>query len=137
MIVVVKPDEAARSWHIFEPMFKTVTDKSRGCFEPIDILKEILAGRQIMWAAVGDPAKGPVYAVMTTEIIQLRKRVCKVLWIAGDHMEMWMPDWIETIEKYGRDQKCDFGEGFMRRGWLRVWPGTEENGVNIIKDLTK
>lgn len=143
MIVVVPPEQAALSWAIFEPMFRKVTVTTHGSWEPVDVLRDILNGDQIMWAA-WDRERGTVDAIITTHIKDirgvagvLRNRICDVMFIAGDRLEQWLPEFIAVIEKYGRDHGCTIGQGALRRGWLRVWPGTEENGVNIIKDLTK
>lgn len=136
MIVVVSPEQAALSWHIFEPLIRRCTDKSNGCYEPIDILKEVLNGDQVMWAA-WDKERGAVDAVMTTQVVNLpRRRICKVVWVAGDRMETWVAEFVETIEKYAKEKGCTGGKGFMRRGWLRVWPGAVEEGVCIFRDLT-
>lgn len=141
MIVVVSPERAALDWHLFEPIFRKSTDTTFDEQEPIDILRDVLNGEQIMWAA-WDKAAGRVDAVITTMISErpknrIHKRVCKVVYIAGDNPAKWMPELIETIEKYAKEKGCTAGEGYFRRGWARVWTGAEERGVTIFKDLTK
>jgi len=103
MIVVVSPEQAALSWHIFEPMFRRATDTTHGSWEPVDVLRDILNGDQIMWAA-WDKERGAIDAVITTRIKDirgagnvLRSRICDVMFIAGDKMEQWLPEFVVVV----------------------------------------
>lgn len=135
MIVVVRPAEAARYWHVFEPMFETVTKETRGCYATVDVLREILNGQQVMWA-VWDKERGTIDAVMTTAIINHPgRRTCRIVYVAGERMGEWLTEFREKVEQYAKEQGATALEGNFRRGWLRVWPGAEEAGVNLFKEL--
>lgn len=135
MIVVVRPEDAARAWSIIEPMLARVTKETHGCYEPIDVLKEVMAGTQVMWAAF-DPERKTIDAVMTTCIASYpRKKHVRVLFVSGSRLSSWRTEFIEALEKYARDMKCAGIEGAFRRGWARVYPGMKETGVSLYKEL--
>lgn len=141
MIVHVRPDEAARGWAFFEPMIAEAMAGVQGCYEPLDCLRDILNGDQVMWAS-WDKEADKIEAVMTTRIVEhrgvgnvLRRKVINIVYVAGGNMSAWISEFVETIEKYARDMGCTGGTGAFREGWLRVWPGAKKNGVNLFKDL--
>lgn len=135
MIVVVRPDEAAKYWHVFEPMFATVTKQTHGCYEPTDVLREILNGQQVMWAA-WDKERGAIDAVMTTSIVNHpRRRTCRVIYVVGERMSEWLDEFKEKVEKYAIEQGATALEGAFRRGWARVWEGAEDAGAMLFKEL--
>ena len=51
MIVQVTPDHAALMWGALHPLFERVTRHTNGCYEPADVLREILNGQQTLWVA--------------------------------------------------------------------------------------
>lgn len=135
MIVQVPPDLAIELWPQLAPMFARVTKHTRGCYEPVDILKEVIAGQQVLWVAWDGNPERRIDAVMTTSIITYpRRKTCRVLFIAGDKLASWKDDFIMLIERYAADQGATAMEGCFRRGWARV-AGYREHGVALWKDL--
>lgn len=135
MIVQVTPDHAAAMWGALAPLFERVTRHTNGCYEPADVLREILNGTQTLWVA-WDEKRNALDAAMTTSLATYpRRKACRVLYISGGNMKAWLGEFIETVERYARDNGATLLEGFFRPGWARVWPGSRTCGVNLVKDL--
>jgi hypothetical protein len=135
MIVQVTPDQAAKMWGALAPLFERVTCHTNGCYEPTDVLREILNGQQTLWVSWREET-GVLEAAMTTAIITYpRRRTCKVIYIAGEHMNRWRDEFIEVVERYAREHGATAMEGGFRRGWARI-AGYQETGVSLFKELS-
>lgn len=135
MIVWVKWEDAIKFWPVMEPMFATCTSQTEGRFDTPDLLKEIIEGKQVLWVGY-DPERNKIDLVVTTAIITYpRRKVCRLVFIAGTRMMAYKDEFIRAIEKYARDQGATAIEGALRRGWARIWPGTKECGVSLFREL--
>lgn len=135
MIVNVTPDLAVDMWPVLAPIFKRVTATTNGCYEPADILRDILNGKQALWVA-WDQAALRVDIVATTELVDHpRRRVCVVRYVAGDNMKTWLSPMVEMIESYARDCGATGIEGGGRDGWEHAYPGMKRTGATLFKDL--
>jgi len=136
MIVQVPAYMAKEKWHELAPFFAKVTCHTNGCYEPDDVLADILKGEQLLWVAWNERALA-VDAVMTTRLVEYpRRTVCHVIYIAGGHMQRWLREFQETVEQYACEQGASGLEGGFRRGWVRAWEGCREVGTMLFKDLT-
>ncbi|MDI9409789.1 MAG: hypothetical protein QM523_11180 [Candidatus Pacebacteria bacterium] len=133
-------------WPQVEPHLRAALDYCHGCWEPVDILSELMQGQGQLWIA-WQPAElaqdsrpnlgdgGQVLAAMVTRIITYpRKKSCQVFLIGGKGMRHWSQAFLTAVESYARSQSCHFLEGGARRGWMRVG-GFYNNGVTLTKEL--
>lgn len=124
-----------RMWPALAPMFARVTRHTNGCYEPEDVLAEILSGQQQLWVA-WDGAPGEVAAAMTTSITNYpRRKAVRVVYIAGAKMQTWLDAFVLEVEKFAAREGATLIEGFFRKGWGRVWPGARECGVGLVKEI--
>lgn len=136
LIVQVPAYMAQAKWPDLAPFFAKVTRHTNGCYEPDDVLADILKGEQLLWVA-WDQATNTLDAVMTTRLVDYpRRKICQVIFIAGAQMGRWLSEFQETVEQYAREHGATGLEGHLRRGWVRVWNGCRERGVSLFKDLT-
>jgi hypothetical protein len=136
MILAVHTPDVARLWGtVLEPMLAPVVATTRGCYETVDVLRAILNGEQILWVAMSEDGK-TIEAVFTTAIRTYpRRKTCQVIYTAGTGLERWGIPFVETIEKYAREQGATAIEGSFRRGWARKYPGMKETGAILFKEL--
>lgn len=125
---------AEARWSLLAPFFAKVTRHTNGCYEPDDVLADILKGEQLLWVA-WDEERNAVDAVMTTRLVDYpRRKVCSIPYIAGARMRRWIKEFQTTVEDYARNQGATGIEGGFRRGWGRVC-GMREFGVMLFKEL--
>lgn len=122
-------------WPALEPLFAKVTCSTDGCYEPEDVLNDILASKQALWVAY-DAENNRIDAAMTTAIDQTpRRKVCKIIFITGSKMREWKDEFIAYFEQYARDNGATLCQGYFRSGWVRMWPGSRISGATITKEL--
>ena len=138
MIVhVTDQDLITRMWPTLELLFARVTPSTNGCYEPIDVLDDIRAGRQQLWVD-WDAESKIVNAAMTTTIVDRpRKRVLVVPFITGDKMRHWRKEFSECLDAFAKREGCGLIEGYYREGWERMWPGSRRHGVVLVKEITQ
>lgn len=123
-------DELALRWHQAEPLLRRATSRT-GCYEPIDLLRNALAGLMGIWFVEFDQ----LVTVAVTEVRQYpRKRVLEVPFIAGDGMRRWAGPLLAALDEHGRHCGCAHLVGSGRRGWARIG-GFREDGPLLVRDL--
>lgn len=126
---------AQAKWADLAPFFAKVPQHTNGCYEPDDILADLLKGEQVLWVAWDNDQKR-VDAVMTTRLAEFpRRKICEVIFVYGSRMATWLTEFVTTVEQYAQEQGATGLAGSFRRGWLRVWPGCREHGTVLFKDL--
>jgi len=90
-------------------------------YSPEHIIDECSKGNMQMWLAA---AEGEGFhenrAAMVTEILEYpRRRVCSVLFLAGEKMESWLHLYRE-LEHWAIQNGCSEIEVLGRKGWERV-----------------
>lgn len=136
MIVRITPDWAVKLWPIVEPMLAPAVAETLGCFETADILHGILNGNIQLWVAA-DADQKTIYAAMTTQIHTYpRRKSLRVEFIGGTRLRAWAKDFCKALDDFARENSITLMEGAFRRGWVRMWPGSREHGVSLVKELT-
>lgn len=133
MIFRVTPDQAVKIWPTVEPMLARATAETLGCFETPDLLRGILNGNMQLWVAADESG---VHAAMTTQIHRYpRRSSLRVEFIGGTRLKAWAKEFCEALDAFARENNITLMEGAFRRGWLRMWPGSREHGVSLVKEL--
>lgn len=146
-IIQIPVAQLVAVWPQVEPHLRLALDYCQGCWEPVDILVELMREQGQLWIA-WEPATataetvetqpgdgGAILAAMVTRIIAYpRKKSCQVFLIGGTAMRRWQEPFLTAVEAYGRSQSCHFLEGGARRGWTRVG-GFRTIGVTLTKEL--
>lgn len=79
------------------------------------VLNELQTGHMQLW--VINDFQGVV--VTQIKVLPLH-RVLWVMFIAGDHMDEWLDDWIAVQEAYARHNECVAVEFSGRQGWNKI-----------------
>lgn len=119
-IRVLAPEEVARRWGAIEPLLREATDRTHGCYEPIDILAQALVRKVVIWTVQADT---DLLAVIVTEPRQFpRKQVLDIPFLAGERLEEWWPLFVEMMERHARECRCEAITALCgRAGWERFW----------------
>ena len=101
-------------WDRVEPLLSRCVRDNSG-YSIMDLLTELQFGRMQLWI-IGDFQGAIVTQIKTPP-------TGAVLWVqymAGDHMNEWLDDWIAAQEAFARDQGCVAIEFAGRKGWNRI-----------------
>ncbi|HEX6840808.1 MAG TPA: hypothetical protein VF113_04740 [Stellaceae bacterium] len=98
---------------------KRATDRTRGCFEPIDVFRQAGAGQVGIWFIEDD---GRLIGVTAARIAQYpRKRLLCIDFVAGRRLAEWWPVFVEEMDTFARSRGCDEIAAYGRPGWVRFW----------------
>lgn len=112
-------DELRCRWGTIEPLLKRATDRTHGCYEPIDVFVQGMAGQAGFWFIEDD---GKLDAVVVTEIRQFpRKRALVINFIAGRRLAEWWSPFVESMDEHARQRECSEIMAYARKGWVRYW----------------
>ena len=80
-----------------------------------DVMAKLWRREMQMWV-VND-----CQAVAVTQIqVYPRFKALQVCWLAGDGVDEWFEDLMETLENYAEGMNCRQVEVYGRRGWKRL-----------------
>ena len=97
-----------------------------------DFLPFLVASEMQLWVAIEDK---DVLAAMITQIIPYpRKRVLRILVLAGAEMDKWLP-FLPEVEKWAKDIGCSHIECWGRKGWLKVLSDWKNSYHILTKEL--
>ncbi|MCX8501391.1 MAG: hypothetical protein ORO03_06835 [Alphaproteobacteria bacterium] len=143
-ILPIAVTELVAIWPLVEPHLRRALSYCHNCWEPVDILAELMRGEAELWvawlppttpAAGQMPQDAEVLAAMVTRIIPYpRRKSCQIFLIGGRRMRLWSEPFLTTIEAYARSHKCHLLEGGARLGWSRVG-NFRQVGVTLIKEI--
>ena len=121
-------------WSEIEPLLRQGTQRT-GCYEPIDLLLMTLTGRAWIWVCESD---GRIDAAICAEVKQYpRKRVLDVLFGGGSNMKNWIKPLIEAVDQHAAACGCSLVASVCRKGWVRVWQGSELTGDVVLARRVK
>lgn len=110
-------DELARRWAEIEPVLARATRYTDGCYEPIDVLRQAMAGIVGFWLI---EERGEFRAVCVVELRPTpRKRVLVANFIAGRGLRQWWPLLLERLDAVARENGCASVACYGRPGWVR------------------
>jgi len=90
---------------------------AKGKFSVVDIYDRIMSQEYVLWVCTVDDK---IVAAITTRLIAYPNSMGMAMdWIGGTKMKEWLPIAQDTLEKYGRFNKCSHLEGYGRKAWGR------------------
>lgn len=133
-IMQIPPQLVPHAWPMAEPLLLEPIAMLPGCYEPIDIMDECVAGESQLWlAAEGEDT----IASYITKVIQYpRKRVVRAVFAGGKPgtMSQWLEPMVKAIEDWSKEWGCTAIEAAGRKGWARVVDG-EQVAVHLWRDF--
>lgn len=116
-------DEIVRRWNEIEPALRRATDRTQGCYEPIDVLARVFAN-QMMMMLIEDGDKLLVVAVIEIKIFPRRKALdaSYVGSVPGSDFRMkeWLPMYVEHLENLARHYGATLLTAGGRLGWSKA-----------------
>ena len=131
-VALVNPDDVDLVWDEVIPLIEKALLHAEGELMPDDIKKHLDTGDLRLWVAFENKH---VIASMVTEIIQYpRKRIVRVITLAGRGMDMWY-DFLPMLEGYAVRNGCSSLEAWTRKGMTRKLKDWKHSYDIITKDL--
>ena len=101
-------------WEDCEPYIAMGNGKSRDEMSVEDIYKRLSEARMQLWLVFNEDKD--IISVLTTEIIDYpRKTVCRIVTLGGKDLDIWVEDWLETIEAWALEKGCVAMETVCRK----------------------
>lgn len=132
-LICIPPDVVDQVWPRISGLIFVAMKKGQvGSFEVVK--NDILSGRSLLWVA-WDGVSPTIEAAAVTRIEETEwRRVCTIVACGGAHMERWI-HLLDTIEDYGRTEKCSAARIYGREGWHRMLPSYRRKRVILEKAL--
>jgi hypothetical protein len=124
-------------WLECEPYIEMGNGKSRDEMSVMDIYARLSEARMQLWLVFNEDRE--IISVLTTEIIDYpRKTVCRIVTLGGKDLDIWVEDWLETIEEWALENDCVAMETVCRKGFIKKLErfGYENAYTVLVKELT-
>jgi len=133
-VVLIQPGDLELVWDEVVPLIEAALKYSEGEVIPEDLVQPIKTGKMQLWVAMS----GGVIAAMITEIVVYpRKRVLRVITIAGKDghgMSKWY-GFLPLVEGFALSNNCSSLEAWTRKGMAKKLTDWEHKYMVITKDL--
>ena len=131
-IILVAPEDIEPIWDQVVLHLDMAIAHSEGEMGAEDFYPYLMDGQMQLWVAIND---GELDASMVTQIIPYpRKRVLRIISIAGDKMEQWI-EFLPLIEGWALSIGCTSLECWGRKGWLKILKDWKCSYHILTKDL--
>jgi len=131
-IGLVSIEDIPYIWDQIESHLERAVPHSEGELEPDDFMSALADGEMQLWVALQEDI---IVASMITQIASYpRKRVLKIITIAGEDMHKWI-DNLYMVEDWALEHGCTSLECWGRKGWLKVLKDWKCSYHIITKDL--
>jgi len=131
-VYLIEPDDIGLVWDDVVPLIEKALQHAEGELVPDDIKKHLDKGDLRLWIALESKE---IIAAMVTEVIQYpRKKIVRVITLAGKNMDMWY-DFLPMIEGYAISHGCSSLEAWSRKGMARKLKDWKHSYDIITKDL--
>ena len=131
-VALVGVEDIDLVWDETVPLIEKALLHAEGELMPDDIKEYLDKGDLRLWVAMKDKE---TIATMVTEIIQYpRKKIVRVITIAGKDMNLWY-DFLPMLEGYAVRHGCSSLEAWTRRGMTRKLKDWKHSYDIITKDL--
>ncbi len=133
----IPSDRINEVWEDCEPYKEMGNGKSRDEMSVEDIYKRLSEARMQLWLVFNEDRE--IISVLTTEIIDYpRKTVCRIVTLGGKDLDIWVQDWLETIEAWALENDCVAMETVCRKGFIKKLErfGYENAYTVLVKELT-
>jgi len=131
-VALVNSEDIELVWDEVIPLVEKALSHAEGELIPSDIRKHLDTGDLRLWVALEDK---DIIASMVTEIIQYpRKKIVRVITVAGKDMSMWY-EFLPMLEGYAVRNGCSSLEAWTRKGMTRKLKDWKHSYDIITKDL--
>mgnify|MGYP003140780473 CR=1 FL=1 len=131
-VALVEAEDVGMVWGEVSPLIEKALLHAEGELVPEDIKKHLDKGDLRLWVALENK---DIIAAMVTEIIQYpRKKIVRIITLAGKDMSMWY-DFLPMIEGYAIRNNCSSLEAWTRKGMTRKLKDWKHSYDIITKDL--
>jgi len=131
-VALVEAEDIDMVWGDVVPLIEKALLHAEGELMPEDIKKHLDSADLRLWVALKDK---DVIASMVTEIIQYpRKKIVRVITLAGKDMSLWY-DFLPMLEGYAIRNGCSSLEAWTRKGMTRKLKDWKHSYDIITKDL--
>jgi len=131
-VALIEAENIDMVWDDVVPLIEKALRHAEGELIPEDIKKHLESENLRLWVALKDKN---VIAAMVTEIIQYpRKRIVRVITLAGKDMGLWY-DFLPMLEGYAIRHGCSSLEAWTRKGMTRKLKDWKHSYDIITKDL--
>ena len=131
-VSIVHKEEVASVWEEVYPILDRCHAYANGELETQDYFKMVENGDMQLWVATDE---GVIFAAMLTEfVIYPRKKVMRIVAIAGEGMDRWMR-FFPALEAAAVRVGCTGIEAFGRKGWLKVLKDWKCSYHVLTKDI--
>ena len=133
-VVLIQPGDLELVWDEVVPLIEAALKYSEGEVIPEDLVKPIKIGKMQLWVALSD---GVIAAMITEIVVYPRKRVLRVITIAGKDghgMSKWY-GFLPLVEGFALSNNCSSLEAWTRKGMAKKLTDWEHKYMVITKDL--
>ena len=131
-VALVEAEDIDMVWDDVVPLIEKALRHAEGELIPDDIKKHLDSANLRLWVALEGR---DVIAAMVTEIIQYpRKKIVRVITLAGKDMSLWY-DFLPMLEGYAIRHGCSSLEAWTRKGMTRKLKDWKHSYDIITKDL--
>ena len=133
-VVLIQPGDLEVVWDEVVPLIEAALKHSEGEVIPEDLVKPIKTGKMQLWVALSD---GVIAAMITEIVVYPRKRVLRVITIAGKDghgMSKWY-GFLPLVEGFALSNNCSSLEAWTRKGMAKKLTDWEHKYMVITKDL--
>jgi len=133
-VILIQPDDLDVVWDEVVPLISAALEYSEGEVIPEDLVKPIKIGKMQLWVAMSD---GVIAAMITEIVVYPRKRILRVITIAGKDgrgMSKWY-GFLPLVEGFAISNNCSSLEAWTRKGMAKKLTDWEHKYMVITKDL--
>ena len=133
-VELIQPGDLELVWDEVVPLIEAALKHSEGEVIPEDLIKPIKIGKMQLWVALSD---GVIAAMITEIVVYPRKRVLRVITIAGKDgygMSRWY-GFLPLVEGFALNNNCSSLEAWTRKGMAKKLTDWEHKYMVITKDL--
>ena len=133
----IPSDRINEVWEDCEPYIEMGNGKSRDEMSVMDIYKRLSEARMQLWLIFNDNKE--IVSVLTTEIIEYpQKTMCRIVTLGGKDLDIWVEEWLDTIEAWALEKGCVAMETVCRKGFIKKLErfGYENAYTVLVKELT-
>lgn len=110
----VPPEHVMAVWDRIEPLLQRVVKPDTG--HTLDSVRyALLTGAMQLWVI-----EDFLGLVLTSIEDRPAEKILFVPFMVGDNMKLWLDDWIEVQEAFGREHGCVALEFSGRKGWNKI-----------------
>ncbi len=130
---LLRPEDIAHVWDNVATLLSTVTQHAEGEMEPADYLESLTHGDMQLWIAIEE--KEIIIAMVTQIIPYPRKKVLRVIAIAGERFIEAHKRFNDIVETFAVNVGCSSMELWGRKGWKKMLPEWKDSYIVFTKDL--